>query len=58
MLKTRGRPKKRDAKRNEFKLRLGEREEEMLFNLSANNELTKSEVVRKAIEFYYLYGQN
>lgn len=48
-----GRPKKEKCKSHNLKIRLDDEEMEMLLNRSNDTGETYSDVIRKALKFYY-----
>ena len=49
----RGRPLKADAKRKRFDMLMDENEEEMLQHLTIESDMSKAEIMRKALTVYY-----
>lgn len=49
----RGRPRKETAKRKQFNMRFTDDENDMLNHLSIETDDNKTDVMRKALKFYY-----
>jgi len=49
----RGRPLKADARRKRFDMLMDENEEEMLHHLTIESDMSKAEIMRKALTVYY-----
>lgn len=49
----RGRPLKDDARRIRFDMLMGENEDDMLKHLTIETDMSKSEIMRKALTVYY-----
>ena len=52
-LRGRGRPLKDGAKRIRFDMLMGESEDDMLKHLTIETDMSKSEIMRKALTVYY-----
>lgn len=52
-MERRGRPKKVVAKDHQYRIRLDDFENRMLETLSVGNDITKAEVIRKALKMFY-----
>ena len=51
--KGRGRPLKEDARRRQLHMLLDDNEDDMLKHLTIETDMCKSEIMRKALTFYY-----
>lgn len=53
-MNSKGRPKKETSKTNQYRLRMNDKEMDMLNHLSVETGEKKSDILRKALRNYYL----
>lgn len=53
MMKKRGRPLKEDSKHNQYRLRMTEKDFEMLEYMADKKGLSKADIIRNSLHMYY-----